>query len=192
MTRVSTIVSVIFEDFSSSNVDLKVSIKFYDFALPSNGSSGSLTCASAKIPENPSQDNILKDSLWNLTDSDCKLERNYSNFAGNGNTGIITCICNKPGTFAIIDHKTVDSNEVNMFVIFQNLLFTNSYGHPVFFTFCDLDSSNSLKTIGDGCISPERFNLCIILFFHPNWHELREQEKCSFLAPPRSTFHKTQ
>ena len=124
MTRVSTIVSVIFEDFSSSNVDLKVSIKFYDFALPSNGSSGSLTCASAKIPENPSQDNILKDSLWNLTDSDCKLERNYSNsFAGNGNTGIITCICNKPGTFAIIDHKTVDSNEVNMFVIFfKNLL----------------------------------------------------------------------
>ena len=126
VTRVSTIVSVIFEDFSSSNVDLKVSIKFYDFALPSNGSSGSLTCASAKIPKNPSQDNILKDSLWNLTDSDCKLERNYSNFAGNGNAGIITCICNKPGTFAIIDHKTVDSNEVNMFVIFSKnfLLFS--------------------------------------------------------------------
>jgi len=92
-------------------VDLKVFIKFYDFTLPYNGSSGSLTCASAKIPKNPSQDNILKDSLWNLTDSDCKLERNYSNFVGNGNTGIITCICNKPGTFAIIDHKTVDSNE---------------------------------------------------------------------------------
>ena len=128
VTRVSTIVSVIFEDFSSSNVDLKVFIKFYDFTLPSNGSSGSLTCASAKIPKNPSQDNILKDSLWNLTDSDCKLERNYSNFVGNGNTGIITCICNKPGTFAIIDHKTVDSNEVNMFVIFSKnfLLFSMS------------------------------------------------------------------
>ena len=27
---------------------------------------------------------------------------------------------------------------------------------------------------------------------NPNWHELREQEKCSSFAPPRSTFYKTQ
>ena len=28
--------------------------------------------------------------------------------------------------------------------------------------------------------------------FNPNWHELRKQEKCSSLAPPRSKFYKTQ
>ena len=27
---------------------------------------------------------------------------------------------------------------------------------------------------------------------NPNWHELRKQEKCSSLAPPRSKFYKTQ
>ena len=53
VTRVSTIVSVIFEDFATSNVDLKVSLKFYDFAMPINGSVGTLDCASAKIPMNP-------------------------------------------------------------------------------------------------------------------------------------------
>ena len=26
-------------------------------------------------------------------------------------------------------------------------------------------------------------------FFNPNWHELREQEKCSSLGPPRSTLY---
>ena len=28
--------------------------------------------------------------------------------------------------------------------------------------------------------------------FNPNWHELRKQEKCSSLEPPRSKFYKTQ
>ena len=28
--------------------------------------------------------------------------------------------------------------------------------------------------------------------FNPNWHELRKQEKCSSLVPPRSKFYKTQ
>ena len=28
--------------------------------------------------------------------------------------------------------------------------------------------------------------------FNPNWHELRKQEKCSSLAPPRSKFYNTQ
>ena len=28
--------------------------------------------------------------------------------------------------------------------------------------------------------------------FNPNWHQLRKQEKCSPLAPPRSKFYKTQ
>ena len=28
--------------------------------------------------------------------------------------------------------------------------------------------------------------------FNPNWYELREKENCSYLAPPRSTFYKTQ
>ena len=29
-------------------------------------------------------------------------------------------------------------------------------------------------------------------FLNPNWHELKKQEKCSPLAPPRSKFYKTQ
>ena len=31
-----------------------------------------------------------------------------------------------------------------------------------------------------------------VCFLNPNWHELRKQEKCSSLAPPRSKFYKTQ
>ena len=30
------------------------------------------------------------------------------------------------------------------------------------------------------------------LNFNPHWHELWKQEKCSFLAPPRGIFYKTQ
>ena len=32
----------------------------------------------------------------------------------------------------------------------------------------------------------------IVHRINPNWHELRKQEKCSSLAPPRSTFYKTR
>ena len=116
VTRVSTIVSVIYEDNDISNVDLKVSIKFYDFALPINSTSSSssfLDCASAKIPKNPNRENIL-DSLWTLNDPDCKLERNNT-----FSDGTLTCICNKPGTFAIIDHKTVDDSEVSRFFMYS-------------------------------------------------------------------------
>ena len=31
-----------------------------------------------------------------------------------------------------------------------------------------------------------------LILLNPNWHELRKQEKCSSLAPPRSIFYKTQ
>ena len=107
VTRVSTIASVIYEDFHISNMELRVSIKFYDFAIPLNSTSSSyLDCASAKIPSNPNRENIL-DSLWTLNDPDCKLEKNNT-----FSDGTLTCICNKPGTFAIIDHKTIDDNEV--------------------------------------------------------------------------------
>ena len=31
-----------------------------------------------------------------------------------------------------------------------------------------------------------------VISFNPNWYELRKQEKCSSLAPPRSKFCKAQ
>ena len=31
-----------------------------------------------------------------------------------------------------------------------------------------------------------------LLLLNPNWHELRKQEKCLSLAPPRRNFYKTQ
>ena len=43
---------------------------------------------------------------------------------------------------------------------------------------------------GGGSQYNRRYRLTFIL--NPNWHELRKQEKCSSLAPPRSKFYKTQ
>ena len=35
-------------------------------------------------------------------------------------------------------------------------------------------------------------NTLVIRAFNPHWHELRKQEKRSFIAPPRGIFYKTQ
>ena len=62
--------------------------------------------------------------------------------------------------------------------------------------FLNNSKHNVIKTVMKSHSNPFKFLRCFVLvqsaIFNPNWHELRQQEKCSSSAPTRSKFYETQ
>ena len=83
-----------------------MAIRFYDFPIggPNDTRFGStLYCASAQLPSNPQ--NIKEYAMWMPRDPNCQLETDPYG---------ITCTCNKPGTFALMQ-LTRNVTEVAIF-----------------------------------------------------------------------------
>ena len=53
-------------------------------------------------------------------------------------------------------------------------------------------TSSQSRLVWSHLWSLKELNCWNLDYLNPNWHELRKQEKCSSLAPPRSIFYKTQ
>ena len=98
--RVSTLVTVVLKENENGghqtegHLKLKVSMTFYDF-WPNDTRLGSLHCASVNVPPSADLGSLKEYSLWVPQDPACRLVR------PNGSPGI-TCICSKPGTFALM------------------------------------------------------------------------------------------
>lgn len=105
--RVSTLATVLFQD-PNELVDLKVKIKFYDFPyMPGNNSfsASSLYCARVELPS--TTDNITTYSMWMSRQPQCQMETSIE---------AITCICNKPGTYALVQ-LTKNDTEVRRYLV---------------------------------------------------------------------------
>lgn len=105
--RVSTLATVLFQD-PNDLLDLRIKIKFWnDLSMPGNSSLSGIYCARVELPSNT--DNITTYSMWMSRQPQC--DRKVSREA-------ITCICNQPGTYALV-RLTKNDTEVS-------LLFLNS------------------------------------------------------------------
>ena len=116
--RVSTLVSITYDGPNfSPDLNLSVTIRFYDFENPFDKSQHEeMKCASVEIPENPNRENI-RESIWNPEDEDC--QKVYDGES-------IICICNKPGTFALVQYSAESQVREICFLYFR-LFFGNIF-----------------------------------------------------------------